>query len=528
MRDDFVSMHIIFRVDSGVHIGSGHLMRCLTLANELRQCGAKISFVSREHQGHLIRRLLQENHVVHKLQLPSCEVLSLSGYEAWLGVTPEQDALDTIAALDEQHFDWLIVDHYGLDHVWESKLRNHVDKLMVIDDLANRNHDCDLLLDQNYFGIKTEGRYQGLVSTSTRFLLGPQFALLQPEYAQLRIVSIPSDGQVRRVLVFFGNADKDDQTSHVLRALSDPELSHLLIDVVVGSNHPHSKELEEQFGMRGNITFYHDLPTLAELMLQCDLFIGAGGSTTWERMCLGRPSLVVSLAENQDLGAQALSGNGYQTLLKMNHLTINDWKKALFELIQAPEVLMNLSRKADLLVDGLGCKRVCLEMLGKDHINMSIRNATQEDEKLLFYWSNDKVTRSQSFCQNIITVNEHSAWFKKKLLAPDVFIFIAEAENKFPLGMVRLDLDIKQKEALISISIDTSMRGKGIAAIFLEQVIHNFSIMKPGVKFVAEVVNSNIQSQRLFKKLNFMQVISSRNEASKFERQVEILVEDNV
>jgi len=521
-------MNIVFRVDSGAQIGSGHLMRCLTLANELRQCGVKVSFISRLHKGHLIARLEQEGHIVHKLQLSLNEASSLSGYEAWLGVTQAQDARDTVAAIDEQHYDCLVVDHYALDHVWERMLRNHVDRLMAIDDLANRKHDCDLLLDQNYFGIKTEGRYKSLVSTSTQRLLGPQFALLQPEYARLRVTSVLSDGHVVRVLVFFGNADLEDQTSNVLAALSSPELDHLLVDVVVGTNHPDPKGLEEQVKKRGNVTFYHDLPTLAGLIMKADLVIGAGGGTTWERMCLGRPSLVASLAENQDLGAQVLSEEGYQTLLNAEHLTVNDWKTALFKLIKAPEVLTELSYKADLLVDGLGCKRVCVALLGKENINMSIRNATINDEKLLLYWSSDKVTRSQSFCQDRITVDEHKAWFKKKLVDPNRFIFIAEAANKLPLGMVRFDLDIKQKEALISISVEPSMRGKGIAINLMEQAMQKISLIEPRVTFIAEVRNSNIHSQRLFKKLNFTPVTSFRNDALKFERLVETLVEDNV
>jgi len=394
--------------------------------------------------------------------------------------------------------------------------------------LANRSHDCDLLLDQNYFGIKTEGRYSSLVSASTCLFLGPKFALLQPEYAMLHTVSVPSDGHVLRLLVFFGNSDLENQTSRLLTALSFPELSHLLVDVVVGSNHPDPKGLEEQVVKRGNVICHHDLPTLAGLMMRADLVIGAGGGTTWERMCLGRPSLVASLAENQDLGAQALSEEGYQTLLKAEHLTVNDWEAALLKLIQAPEVLVGISNKASLLVDGLGCKRVCLEMLGKNNVNMSIRKATIEDEQLLLYWGNDKVTRSQSFCQDLITVDEHKVWFKKKLLDPNAFIFIAEAGNQFPLGMVRLELDIKQKEALISISIDALMRGKGVAVKFLEQVMQDFSLIQPGVRFIAEVRDSNTNSQQLFNKLKFKQIISSRNNALKFERRMETLVEDNI
>lgn len=513
-------MDIVFRVDSSAQIGSGHLMRCLTLANELRRCGAAIVFVSRMHKGHFIDRLEQEGHQVYKLPTVLHDTLSSTHYGSWLGVTPEQDAEDTLAVLKGQHYDVLVVDHYALDRVWENMLRSSVDKLMVIDDLANRIHDCDFLLDQNYFGLATERRYDKKISTSTQALLGPKFSLLQPDYAQLRDMCTPKDGIVKRVLIFFGGVDPNNQTGKVLTALSAPELKHISVDVVVSSSCTNLSDLEEHVATRKNVILHQNLPTLAHLMMQSELVIGAGGSTTWERMCLGCPALVVSFAENQVLGAHSLSVDGYQVLLTLGRtLTSEDWEQALTKLIKEPDALMVLSRKAKSLVDGLGCKRVILKLLGNKNLEVQLREATIKDEALLLHWGNDESVRAQSFCQDLIKPNEHRIWLQKKLLDPNGLIFIGEAENGVPLGQIRFDLNPEKKEALISISIDATMRGMGVAGKLLTHAMQRCSNKVSDITFIAEVRDTNVQSQRLFSTLNFTQSISNKPAALRFEYQ---------
>jgi len=356
-------MHVVFRVDSSAQIGSGHLIRCLTLANELRRCGSVVTFISREHEGDLLGRLEQEGHEVRKLLIPQNDISGLAGYEAWLGVTPEQDAIDTLAVLEGQHYDWLVVDHYALDHRWEKALRVNVDNIMVIDDLANRVHDCDLLLDQNYFGEETDKRYEHQVSTSTQCLLGPKFALLQPEYAELRAALIPKSEPVKRVLIFFGGVDSDNHMSKVLRALTCPELNHLWVDVVVNSSNPNIRDLKKQVAERERVTLYQDLSTLAHVMMQSDLMIGAGGATTWERMCLGKASVITCVAENQQIFSQALSSEGYQVVLTADEANTSlGWRESILELINDSSKSKKMSEKAYQLVDGLGSRRVVDKM----------------------------------------------------------------------------------------------------------------------------------------------------------------------
>ncbi|MDF1827355.1 MAG: UDP-2,4-diacetamido-2,4,6-trideoxy-beta-L-altropyranose hydrolase [Legionellaceae bacterium] len=395
-------MRVAFRVDSGILIGSGHVQRTLTLANELRRCGAKVVFISRTHEGHLLSYFEREEHVVYPLPVPATNKNEplLGGYEAWLGVTPEQDAIDTVAVLEGQFYDWLVVDHYALDYRWEEALRVIVDKIMVIDDLANRTHDCDLLLDQNYFGIEAECRYENKLPLFTQLLLGPKFSLLQPDYAQLHDICLPKDERVKRVLIYFGGVDLENQTSKVLSALTTPELSHLLVDVVVGSNCLNLRALEEQVARRGNVTFYQSLPTLADLMMQSDLVIGAGGSTTWERMCLGKASVITCVAENQRIFSQKLSHDGYQVVLSTDESdTYQGWQQKILELINSPFKRKAMSKKAYQLVDGLGCRRVVdkmFEINSSDTKKLNINILSDEDswfagmgEKLSQSWVQD-------------------------------------------------------------------------------------------------------------------------------------------
>jgi UDP-2,4-diacetamido-2,4,6-trideoxy-beta-L-altropyranose hydrolase len=219
-------------------------------------------------------------------------------YISGLGVSQDQDARETITVIKKNKPDWLIVDHYGLGQIWEKQLRSYVSKIMVIDDLANRPHDCDLLLDQNYF-IKGEARYENFVPPTCTKLFGPQYALLRPEFAEVRKQLKPRTGKVQSVFIFFGSTDPYNITGKTLDALSFQELSHLDVDVVIGLHNPNRIKIESQVKMRLRTKLHVQVDNMAELMAQADLVLGSGGTTTWERLCLGLPSLVITVADNQ-------------------------------------------------------------------------------------------------------------------------------------------------------------------------------------------------------------------------------------
>ena len=325
-------MNIAIRTDASTRIGLGHLARCRTLAAALREQGAAVHFICRAHPGHQLDALRAEGYRVSALPAPPVQAAADGDYAAWLGVSQAQDAADTLVALTDAPAtkpkpDWLIVDHYALDATWEQTLSPAVGGILVIDDLANRRHACDLLLDQN-FAPDAEARYADRLPPQAQRLLGPRYALLRPEYAATRHglrrcqgaafdktqrehnrpnPIEPDQPPVRRVLIFFGGTDPDNLSGRALAALTDPTLAALSVDLVVGANNPHRPTLSAQAEARGNTRLHPPRPHLADLMAEADLAIGAGGTTTWERCCLGLPSLVVSIAENQRPACEALA-----------------------------------------------------------------------------------------------------------------------------------------------------------------------------------------------------------------------------
>lgn len=373
-------MKVAFRVDASLQIGTGHVMRCLTLADALAAQGADCLFICREHQGNLIEQIRNKGYRVHGL--PTLDSVGASllaikttsdeispAHSHWLGSTQVEDAAACTAILAEVNYDWLIVDHYALDTRWELTLKPYYRKLMVIDDLADRPHLCDLLLDQNWFGDDTLKRYYERVPTHCKCYLGPEYALLKPEYVQLRASMSPRDGAVRRVLVFLGGSDPTNQTGKVLTALMLPSLEQLYVDVVIGQNHPDAKGIIAQVAAHSRITLHQGLPTLAPLMAYADLMIGAGGSTTWERMCLGLPSIVISIAANQTNTNVALMKAGFIDFLgAMSDVSVLNIADAIQRSLANPETLRVQSVLGQYLVPGTGSLVLGEQILSNDGV----------------------------------------------------------------------------------------------------------------------------------------------------------------
>lgn len=347
-------MKIVFRVDASIEMGTGHVMRCRTLASELRKRGAHIQFITRAHSGNLGDLLLNDGYAVTLLPEPKTVSGKNIDYSDWLGESQQEDARQTILALGNQRADWLIVDHYGIDRVWEERLRPYTRKLMAIDDLANRLHACNLLLDQNY-SILGQTRYDSLVDVDCLMLLGPRYALLRPEYKQYRDKMGPRNGKINSILIFMGGSDNSNITGKVLDALSVEQLKHLKVEVVIGSNFIHKIQVIKQANQRPNTCTHEARPHLADLMADADLAIGAGGATTWERLCMGLPSLVMSLADNQVAACQALASSGFIFYLGDGHiLTPLQIESALLEALSKSEQLLNSASNNMKLVQGLG------------------------------------------------------------------------------------------------------------------------------------------------------------------------------
>ncbi len=308
-------MKVVLRTDASLEIGAGHVYRCLTLADTLRSQGADCHFICREHPGNLLAFIRQRGYPAYSLGLPVA-VEAVAGpltHAHWLGVSQEQDALDCAPLLQQLRPDWLVADHYGLDACWESALRAHYSRLLVIDDLADRAHQCDLLLDQNLG--RTAQAYQERVPHQCTVLAGPQFALLRPEFAQLRGYSLLRRerlGRVQQILVSMGGVDRPNATAAILSALCDCSLPEgCQVKVVMGATAPwvgQVRALLQALPFTAEVLV--NVSDMARLMADSDLAVGAAGGSSWERCCLGLPTLLATLADNQLSGARALDQAG--------------------------------------------------------------------------------------------------------------------------------------------------------------------------------------------------------------------------
>ncbi len=352
---------ITFRVDASLTIGSGHVMRCLTLADALVQRGAQCHFVCRSHVGHMLDAIRLRGHTATALdasETKSAESEASPRHAHWLGASWQSDATETLAAIGDQHAQWLVVDHYALDERWERAVRESSAQLMVIDDLADRPHDCDLLLDQNLG--RTIDSYADLTPPTAHIFAGAAHALLRPEFAELRNASLARRAAPRldHLLVTMGGVDKDNATQRVLDALARCALpSYSRITVVMGAMSPWTDQVRARASaMPCSIQVLVGTSQMAQLMVDSDLAIGAAGSTSWERCCLGLPTIQLVLADNQAAIAQALADEG--AAWSANDHTLQDVLEKIFSEDFAIDRLASMSRAAAAVTDGLGAPNI--------------------------------------------------------------------------------------------------------------------------------------------------------------------------
>lgn len=364
----YPSLRVAFRTDASIQIGTGHVMRCLTLADALAEQGAECLFISRVHEGNLNKLIGARGHQVLALAAGDWsddQQNDAPAHGHWLGTGWAQDADQTLQALGETVVDWLVVDHYGLDARWETALRPACRTLMVIDDLADRSHNCDLLLDQNLGRIRAD--YLELIPQDCTLLAGPGYALLRPEFPALRDESLArrTGGRLDHLLITLGGVDKDNVTGKVLEALgacSDCLPANLRISIIMGPHAPWREQVREQAArLPWPTQVAVGVSDMARRMTDADLIIGAAGSTSWERCCLGVPTIIFVLAENQQEGALALQQAGAGIVAQ----SAGEIGRLLEDLMTTGPMtpLETMSQAASQIVDGQGAAIVAQRLL---------------------------------------------------------------------------------------------------------------------------------------------------------------------
>ena len=337
------TFRLAVRVDASSAIGTGHVFRCLALTDEMRRMGSEIVYVCAEAPGHPRDLLIDKGYRVHVI----APDLSLESDAA---------AMRSVLALDGP-FDWLLVDHYKLNADWERAAAGIASRIAAIDDLADRHHDVDLLIDSSHDASQA-GLYENLVPLDAQLALGSEYVLLRREFFE----TPPPErdfGAVRRILVTLGGNDPVNATGLTLEALDDPAFSSVQIDLTLGVSNPRLEAHMSKARAMANVTVHVQSPRMAELMAKADICLGAGGMTSWERCYMGLPSLILVIADNQREFAAKMEKMGCARSLGWSEkISKADLRSAILEAIRDTAWREKTSRTGQSRVDGQGVFRI--------------------------------------------------------------------------------------------------------------------------------------------------------------------------
>ena len=506
-------MLIVFRVDSSIKIGIGHTMRCLTLADEFKRRGATTLFIVRTLQGNIYKTILKRGHEYVLLSEPDKTDKLISDDDVvhanWLEVPWDIDAKETIKALGGRRPNWLVIDHYAIDCKWHKKLRSSVDDIFVIDDLADRVLDCDLLLDQTY--MRNEDSYKNKVPVDCRMLLGSQFSVLKPEFSNIRPEAIKKrkkQKSINRILVAMGGMDPDNVTSKIIEGLALVEWKNLpYIDVVLNSNAPHLNDINKLARKHPlKITTSTDVDDMEERIIDADLAFGAGGTTSWERCCLGLPTIMTVNADNQKETARQLSIHGaVKTIGNIETVDCYKVKEITETLLNNNNLFKIMSDQSFKVTNGFGVKRVgfmIFPLYSNDGETVCLRPLRYDDAPQLYKWQSDPATRKHFENTDTPSLEDHNQWVSERVNNPGAITEVILCGD-IPSGVVRLD-PVDKKDDMkpsfkISIYVSPDKYKSGIG----KAVIKIICDLMPQSELIAEVHESNQASHALFSGAGF-------------------------
>jgi len=499
-------LKVVFRVDASLTMGTGHVMRCLTLAQVLKENGANVEFICRQHKGSLIDKIYSIGFNIYKLGiLEELEVANKLAHSHWLGATQQQDASACIDILKTNQTDWLIVDHYALDADWQNRLKPYCEKLMVIDDLADRKHQCDILLDQT-FGRQQED-YSELVPKDCQLLLGSQYALLRPEFAKWRTYSLErrSKPEFKQLLINMGGVDVDDFTGQVLDELKTCTLpTDVNITIVMGSSAPCLESVKSKaISLPYKTEVKVDVDNMAEIMANADIAIGAAGATTWERCSLGLATIQIVVAENQIFLAKILEQHdAVQLVTKVNEIS---------QLLESSnEWLKDVGVTASQICDGMGvykvsnkmtdCK-ILLEEFGEvelyNYVNLSV-----DDKVLALDMRNHPQIKKWMHYQERISKKTHCEFIKSLESNMDRRYFLVKQKNII-IGSINFSEINFHNSVEFGIYTNPFLKLRGSGRL-LEAVVSQYAFIKLNVnKIKLEVFSSNERAINFYNKCGF-------------------------
>ncbi|MGJ7516016.1 UDP-2,4-diacetamido-2,4,6-trideoxy-beta-L-altropyranose hydrolase [Pseudomonas baetica] len=486
-------MRVLIRADASYTIGSGHIARCMTLARVMRQQGSHVAFACRQLPGNRLDSLAAQGFDTIALPAHYSDEDPQQAIESMLPWAADIAALD-LALKHQPPFDWIIVDHYGLDHHWQTAARRWASRIAAVDDLATRRYNVDLLLNQNLSG--TPQAYAGLLPQGCQTLLGPRFALLREEFCGPAIEIKP---RAKRVLVNFGGFDAAMQTHQAMLALRD--FDELEVDFVAGADNPAWTQMQALAVGRAHWRLHSFVGDFHRLMAQADLFVGAGGGTSWERAAMGLPTISIAVSNNQQANGEAMAVSGAHVFMGAREaLSVEQLRQAIGFVASNQGLRQSLAERSRSLVDGRGAQRVAAALAGAV---LQIRRATLDDARLLFDGRNDEVVRRWSMNAQTIDWSQHQQWLAASLGDPQRLLLIAEADDG-PVGVLRYDLH--GLDAEVSIYLFHQRHGLGWGKALLTRGEAFVRRHWPQLNAItAQVLPANQPSLKLFSESGFTQ-----------------------
>lgn len=488
-----MNLKIVFRVDSSVGIGSGHFVRCLSLAEEFSKYNVDILFITSINSGSCVDQVAKNGFKVellpHNLCSDDCEIIYTDAYEC-------SRVINLVGGAD-----LLIVDSYYIDKKWERILKLAVKNLLVIDDLENREHECQFILDQNLIDYDDQN-YLGLLPKYCKKYFGPRYALIRAQFHEIYHNVSKEISNILQILIMFGGSDPTNETQKVLEAINQPTNSKINITVIFGRDCPHKELILNSELNTTNVTFLVGVDNMASEMSKADIMIGAGGGSVWERCSLGLPSISIATANNQISQLEKLAEKGALLYLgESKNVQVDDIKFAVEKLIADNQLREGMRRIAREIVDAKGASRVVSHLIQCLNQDILLREVVAEDCEQLLTWRNEPAARMYSTNKHHISLEEHLAWFLSSIkdVNQHMFIGLWSGHN---IGIIRFHT--AEYQTMVSITLDKKFRGIGLGARFLMAGCREIRLIKPLVKIItAEIDPRNLASIKTFVSAGF-------------------------
>lgn len=322
-------MNILFRVDASNIIGTGHVYRCLNLA-QLYKKNNNIYFISKNHNFNLNENI-KEKFTCYTIDLKNPDKVNLN-IDSWLGEDYKNDVNKTISVIINNNLkiDWLIIDHYAIDEKWEKIIKKYVKNICVIDDFTNRKHDCNILINQQ---INNDDiiKYKDILNNDCKILTGNDYLFFHERYYSLNMNK--KINSLKKINIFMGGSDTHNITNTIIDICYDFNNKNNLninFDVIIGKSNKNYKQIKNKIINYKNFHLYYNLDFIGNLLLDADLAIGAPGTTSYERCLTQTPTLMICLATNQKTVIQKFIDS--ETVIYLGDLDSNYQEKLIFNL----------------------------------------------------------------------------------------------------------------------------------------------------------------------------------------------------